>query len=250
MHAGPWTRRLAIVFLAASLAALAAGPARAAYQATVDSNTTAFSFNCIGINDTYPAKMLAAAVAGYRALGYATTGYSGAKFTRAQVLARTLYDWGYYVHSHGDHYYNPDGRRYAGFREDAGRCTGAGIVFSKDIKAVRGTRQSNLVIMSTCHLGEATTTMPDAFAIPKTKAGAGSWVGPSFYLGYLGEAWDSDEFTFETRFWGALQPGVDVGQAYDVARLGAFNAGFGSNWYGSYSWSGRAGPLNTCPRCL
>jgi hypothetical protein len=251
MHAGPWTRRLAILLLAASLAALAAGPARAAYQATVDSNTTAFSFNCISINDTYPAKMLAAAIAGYRNLGYATTGYSGAKFTRAHVLARTPYDWGYYVHSHGDHYYNPsDGRRYAGFKEDAGRCTGAATVFSKDIQAARRGRQSNLVIMSTCHLGETNTTMPDAFAIPKTKARTGAWAGPNFYLGYIGEAWDSDEFTFETRFWSALGPGWGVGEAYDIAKLGAFNPGFGANWYGSYVWNGRAGPLPTCPACL
>ena len=43
------------------------------------------------------------------------------------------------------------------------------------------------------------------------------------------------------------QPGVDVGQAYDIARLGAFNVGFGANWYGSYSWTGRAGPLQHLP---
>jgi hypothetical protein len=30
--------------------------------------------------------------------------------------------------------------------------------------------------------------MPGAFAIAKTKAGWGAWAGPSFYLGYLGEA--------------------------------------------------------------
>jgi len=250
MSPGRWKRRALLLALAASLAAAAAGPARAAYQATADSNTTAFSFNCIRINDTFPAKLLAAAVAGYRNLGYSTTGFSGVAFTQAHVLARTPADWGYYVHSHGDHYWNPDGKQYAGFKEDAGLCAGARTVFSKEIAAARAGRQSNLVIMSTCHLGEASTTMPAAFAIPRTKARTGSWAGPSFYIGYLGETWDSDEFTFETRFWSAIGPGFGAGQAFDVARLGAFNPGFAANWYGSYAWTGRAGPLPTCTGCL
>ena len=74
---------------------------------------------------------------------------------------------------HGDHYYYPGGGQYAGFREDAGLCSGARIVYSKDIAAARAGRQSNLVIMSTCHLGETKTTMPGAFGIPKVKAGIG-----------------------------------------------------------------------------
>src|SRR5450756_3130532 len=85
--------------------------------------------------------------------------------------------------------------------------------------------------MSTCYLGESGTTMPGAFAIAKTKAGWGAWAGPSFYLGYLGEAWDSDEYAFETRFWSAIGPGYGVGQAFDIAKLGSFNVGFGANWY-------------------
>ena len=173
MSPGRRTRQLAVLLAMMALAAVAAGPARAAYQATVDANVTAFSFNCIKINDTYPTKMLNAAVAGYRNLGFTTTGYSGAAFTRAHVLARTPADWGYYVHSHGDHYYYPDGGQYAGFKEDAGLCTGAKTVYSKDIAAARAGRRSNLVIMSTCHLGETRTTMPGAFGIPKRKAGHG-----------------------------------------------------------------------------
>lgn len=251
MLPGRWTRRLAVLLALTALAAVAAGPARAAYQATAHSNVTAFSFNCIKINDTYPAKMLSAAVAGYRNLGFATTGYSGAVFTRAHVLARTPADWGYYVHSHGAHYRNPDGQRYAGFKEDAGICAGAKTVFSTEIAAARAGRQSNLVIMSTCHLGETTNTMPGAFAIPMVKAGAGSWAGPNFYLGYVGEAWDSDEYAFETRFWNALGPGYGVGKAFDVAKLGSFTIGFAANWYGSYAWTGRAGPLPSgCTQCL
>jgi hypothetical protein len=233
------------------LAAVAAGPARAAYQATVDTNVSAFSFDCLKINDTYPSKMRTAAVAGFRNLGFTTTSYSGAVFTRAHVLARTPADWGYYVHSHGDHYYYPGGGRYAGFKEDAGLCSGAQTVFSKDIATARAGQKSNLVIMSTCHLGESVTTMPGAFGIPMVKAGAGAWAGPNFYFGYLGAAWDSDEYAFETLFWNALGPGLGVGQAFDVAKLGSFNAGFAANWYGSYEWTGRAGPLPTgCTRCL
>jgi len=251
MSPGRWSRRLAVILAMTALAAVAAGPARAAYQATVDVNVSAFSFNCIKINDTYPMKMLSAAVAGYRNLGFSTTGYSGAVFTRAHVLARTPADWGFYVHSHGDHYNYPGGGQYAGFKEDAGLCTGAKTVYSKEIATARAGRQSNLVIMSTCHLGETQTTMPGAFAIPKVRAGTGAWAGPNFYLGYLGAAWDSDEFAFETRFWNALGPGYGVGQAFDVAKLGSFNVGFGANWYGSYLWTGRAGPLPSgCTKCL
>ncbi len=101
MRPGRWNRSLAALLAVAALAAPVASPVRAAYPATVDSNVTAFSTTCIGINDTFPAKLQAAAVAGYRNLGYATTGFSGAGFTRAHVLSRTTADWGYYVHCHG-----------------------------------------------------------------------------------------------------------------------------------------------------
>ena len=251
MSPGRWLRSLAAALGAAALIASAAGPVRAAYQATADSNTTAFTPACIGVNDTYPARMLAAALAGFRNLGYSPSGYSGAAFSRTQVLTRTLGDWGVYVHSHGDNYLYSGSTRDYGFKEDAGLCTGARTVFARDIASARAGRVTNLVIMSTCHLGESATTMPGAFAIPKTKAGSGAWAGPSFYLGYLGEVWDSDEYTFETRFWSALGPGNGVGQAFDVARLGSFNLGFGANWYGSYYWTGRAGPMTSgCPKCM
>jgi hypothetical protein len=251
MSPGRWLRSFAALVGAAALVAAAAGPARAAYQASADSNTTAFSLNCIGFNDAYPARMLSAALGGYANLGYTTTAYSGTAFSKTQVLARTLNDWGFYVHSHGDNYAYSGSTRDFGFREDAGICSGARIIFARDITAVRRGRTSNLVIMSTCHLGESATTMPGAFAITKTKAGWGAWAGPSFYLGYLGEAWDSDEYAFESRFWSAIGPGYGVGQAFDVARLGSFNVGFAANWYGSYVWTGRAGPLPTgCTSCL
>ena len=90
-------RSIAVALGAAALVVAAAGPVRAAYQATADSNTSAFALNCIGVNDTYPSRLLAAALAGYRNLGYTTSGYSGPSFTKTQVLSRTLSDWGYYV---------------------------------------------------------------------------------------------------------------------------------------------------------
>ena len=106
MSPGRWLRSLAALVGAAALVAAAAGPARAAYQASADSNTTAFSLNCIGFNDAYPARMLSAALGGYANLGYTTTAYSGTAFSKTQVLSRTLNDWGFYVHSTG----GPDSR--------------------------------------------------------------------------------------------------------------------------------------------
>ena len=104
MSPGRWLRSLAALVGAAALVAAAAGPVHAAYPASADSNTTAFSFNCIGVNDTYPAKLLASALAGYRNLGYATSGYSGTAFSKTQVLSRTLGDWGFYVRCTGGRY--------------------------------------------------------------------------------------------------------------------------------------------------
>ncbi len=245
-----WCRYLAPPLIAPLLLLGTAPVTHAAYQGTVTVNRTAFDVGCLGITDSWPAKMQTAAAAAYARLGYATATYSGAAFTKALVLSRTPGDWGFYVHSHGDRYYNPDGRYYSGFRDDGGRCSGA-VVYSKDIAAKRAGRQSNLVVMSTCFLGEATTTMPSAFAIEKVKAGQLQWNGPEFYIGYLGEAWDSDEATFEQRFWDALGTGTGVGGAFDRAYgAGGWRHPFGADWWGSYYWSGRAGPITTCANCV
>ncbi len=227
------------------------GGVRAAYPATVDVNDTAFDPQCRGgFENSFPEKMYAAASTAYKSLGYATVAVSGPAFTKAHVLSRTPNDWGYYVHSHGDRYVHSDGKSYSGFRADDGRCTGASIVYSKDIAAKRLGRQSNLVVMSTCFLGDANTTMPAAFAIGKSKAMALQSNGPEFYLGYLGAAWDSDEWKFEQRFWDALSGGKGVGAAFDLAMAGGgFNNPFAADWWGSYYWSGRAGPISTCPNC-
>lgn len=242
-------RMLAPPLLSLAMLTAAAPAAGAGYQGTVDVNDTAFDPICLGFEDSYPEKMVVAATAAYKRLGYATTSFTGAAFTRAHVLARTPADWAYYVHSHGDRYLNSDGKRYSGFREDSGDCSQS-VVFSKDIAAKRAGRQSNLVIMSTCYLGNADTTMPAAFAIEKSKALALQWNGPEFYVGYLGLAWDSDEWIFEQRFWDALANGRGVGAAFDLAlAAGGFGHAFGADWWGSYYWSGRAGPGSTCTNC-
>jgi len=246
-----WRRLVPLLLSAAVLLPSSAGPAVAAsYQASIDANVTAFNPPCDDDPNPFVPKMKNAAVAAYARLGHVATGFSGKAFTRAATLARTPSDWGYYVHSHGDFYLNSDGRRYTGFREDSGDCVQS-VVFSKDIKAKRLGRASNLIFMSTCHGADANTTMPWAFAIEKTKSTGALNQGSEFYVGYIGVQWDSDEWIFEQRYWNALAGGKSVGQAFDIAMLGAFNhAGFDANWWGTYSWSGAAGPWGLCQNCL
>jgi hypothetical protein len=251
MSPGRWIRRLTAFALAAWLAAVAAGPAQAGYQGTVASNESAFEPPCLAFDDPYPEKMLKAAAAAFADLGYASRSYTGSAFTRSAYLSRTANDWGTYVHSHGDHYWHAaDGRRYAGFREDSGDCSQA-VVYSKDIALKRADRQANLVVMSMCHVGEDTSTMPGAFGIAKKKYAEGAWGGPEFFVGYLGAAWDSDEWIFEAAFWDAIGPGYGAGEAYDVAAAQLFAHTFEANWWGSYVYTGRAGPLPSgCDLCL
>jgi hypothetical protein len=247
-----WWRHLVPPLLSAAVLMTGSAVAvEAAYPASVDVNTSAFNPPCDGDANYIVPKMQTAAVANYNRLGHVAAGYTSTKFTRAATLARTVNDWGYYVHSHGDYYYNADGHRYTGFREDSGDCSQA-VVFSKDIKAKRLGRQSNLVFISTCHSADAITTMPGAFAIAKTKSTGTSEQGPEFYVGYLGVQWDSDEWVFEQRFWNALAGGRAIGAAFDIAMLGAFtHAGFDADWWGTYQWTGVAGPwTSTCKLCV
>lgn len=254
MSPGRWTRllicRLARPALLPLALLLVAAPQPAlAYQATVDVNETAFDY-CDGTPNSTPSKMLTAAVSAYGKLGYSTTGYTKTGFTRSHTLSRTVNDWGYFVHSHGDYYLNSDGKRYTGFREDSGDCSQA-VIFSKDILAKRAGRQSNLVFISTCHAADSNTTMPGAFAISKTKASDASIAGPEFYTGYVGVQWDSDEWLFEQRFWNAVTTGYGTGISFDKAMAGSYgHSTFDADWWGAYYWTGRAGPLSvSCPNC-
>lgn len=225
--------------------AMAAGP----YNASVDVNRSGFNPPCDGdVNYTVP-KMQTAAKAAFTRGGYLASDFTGTAFTRAATLKRTPNDWGYYVHSHGDYYLNPDGSRYTGFREDSGDCTQA-VIFSKDIAAKRLGRESNLVLISACHSADPNTTLPGAFAIEKTKSIGNANQGAEFYVGFIGVRWDSDEWTFEQRFWNSLAAGKSVGASFDVAMLGAWNdPAFDANWWGTYSWSGNAGPWGLCKAC-
>ncbi|HEY3523299.1 MAG TPA: hypothetical protein VGK63_06320 [Candidatus Limnocylindrales bacterium] len=236
--------------LLAGMLSLAAAGAAFGYQASVDSNETAFDV-CDGSSNDTPAKMLAAAVAAYKAMGYSTAGFTGSDFTRARTLNRTDDDWGFYVHSHGDYYWNADaGRRYTGFREDSGDCDQK-VVFSNEIRDARAGRQSNLIFISTCHAADSDSTMPGAFAISKAKYDSAASAGPEFYVGYVGVQWDSDEWDFERRFWNALTDGSGTGAAFDRAMAGSFDHSyFDADWWGAYRWSGKAGPLTvSCPNC-
>lgn len=253
MSSNRWWRRLVPPLLSAALLLpmSSIGVTAASYQASIDMNTTAFNPPCDPDANPFTGKMQKAAVAAYTRLGHVASGYTGAAFTRAATLKRTVSDWGYYVHSHGDFYLNSDGHRYTGYREDSGDCSQA-VVFSKDIKAKRLGRQSNLVFISTCDSadgGTKATTMPDAFAIAKTKSITGNQ-GPEFYVGYIGVRWDSDEWIFEQRFWNGLANNKSVGASFDVAMLGNFSdPKFDADWWGTYHWSGHAGPWTTCLLC-
>jgi hypothetical protein len=244
-----WRRLIPPLLSAVILMAGSAAAALAAYPASVDVNRTGFNPPCDSDANFVVPKMQTAAEAAYNRLGHLTSDFTGAAFTRAATLSRTVNDWGYYVHSHGDFYYNADGRRYTGFREDSGDCSQA-VIFSKDIKAKRAGRQSNLVFASTCHAADSNTTLPDAFAIEKTKSSGSTNQGPEFFVGYVGVQWDSDEWVFEQRYWNALAGGKSVGAAFDVAMLGSFgHAGFDADWWGTYQWSGVAGPWTVCKLC-
>jgi hypothetical protein len=242
-----WLRRIVVIVLAA-LTALggAVRPALAVYQASADSNVSAFRPPCVGFVDSHPAQMLSLAVAGLRALGYTVSSYSGAAFSHAAILARTASDASFYVHSHGDEYWNSAAqRRYNGFREDSGDCNQA-VVFSPEIAKARAGRVSNLVVISTCHNADPASTLPGAFGMARTKAQDGA---RHFYLGYVGIAYDNDEQVFEKTFWSALKT-MSVGEAFDLAADQNFSHPLDADWWGTYNWSGLPGAASGCTRCL
>ena len=158
--------------------------------------------------------MRAAAVAGFRNLGFTTTSYSGAAFTRAHVLARTVADWGYYVHSpRRPLLATRDGKRYAGFKEDAGLCIGReDRLLEGDRGGARRAQKSNLVIMSTCHLGESRDHDAGRLRHPEGEGGQRApGRGPTSTSGTWARPGTATSSPSRPRFWNALGPGLGVG---------------------------------------
>lgn len=241
--------RLSVGLLMVGLLGASAGATLAGYQGSVYSSITAFSGPCLGFDDAFPEKLRKAALAAFVGLGFGSASFTKDQFTKSRFLSRTPADWAVYVHSHGDYYTNGK----PGFRPDAAVCS-AGPLTSADIAAKRpSSQQTNLVVMSMCHLGEnvARNDMPLVYGIEKLKAGSGGWRGPEFYLGYVGSIWDSDQWDFESIFWDRLLGGASVGKAFDVAMAsGDFKDGFDADWWGSYTYLGWPGPYSGCTKCL
>ena len=97
-----WRRLIPPLLSAVVLMAGSAAAAQAAYPASVDVNRTGFNPPCDGDANFIVPKMQTAAEAAYNRLGHLASDFTGAAFTRAATLSRTVNDWGYYVHCQGD----------------------------------------------------------------------------------------------------------------------------------------------------
>jgi hypothetical protein len=140
------------------------------------------------------------------------------------------------VHSHGALYWDPkSGSRAGGFRADAGLCLGAPIVLPSEIAAMRrGAPAASLVYISSCHNGERASRLPGAFGIAQRKV-QGSGEPDSFYVSYIGTAWQGAALRFERAFWHALLEGATAGAAFDRALLSPYNpAHLTPEWWGGY----------------
>ena len=256
VEARSW-HRLRGLLAALVVAIVIVGPARAdSIQGSVYSNVTALSV-CDDTPDTISAQLRDLARGAMTSLGYSTTAFSGKPFAKPTVLARASVDLGAYVHSHGDFYGAGD---IQGFRDDGGDCTQA-VVYATEIRKARITSDgrlfgAKLVVMSTCHLAEAPRNgypaMSEAYGIERVKSdptGAG-YRGPEFFLGYRGLAWSSDMLRFESAFWGYVTDGWNVGDAFRLSLAGnTLRWGTVPDWFGSYTFSGRAMPTSPCLTC-
>jgi len=86
--------------------------------------------------------------------------------------------------------------------------------------------------------------MPAAFGIPKSKSQANGigYLGPRFYMSYVGTAWTIDMLAFETNFWAQMMRGQTVGNAFTAARKATrFTYPTSPQWWGSWTFDGRAG---------
>ncbi|HEX7491841.1 MAG TPA: hypothetical protein VF337_09090 [Candidatus Limnocylindrales bacterium] len=175
-----------------------------AHTGDVWTNSNAFTSRCLGFNDTYPAQLDSLARTQMAALGYSPLGGAiGSGFNTTAFLGHVLADWGVYVHSHGDNYWATSGAPNvdSAFLQDPGpnRCNVLpnDTIRASAIKSATRGSQYNLVIMSTCFLGSASSTMPNAFQIEKVKNNTQR----EFYLGYVYETYDSASLRFENAFW-------------------------------------------------
>jgi len=191
---------VSVLLAVSTLGAMAQGAL--AYDAGVWSNSDSFTSRCLGFTDTYPKQLYSLARTQLTALGYSPAdGALGASFTRSAFLATVRPDWVVYVHSHGDNYRATSGSGIdSAFLQDpgAGACNSSSrdMVRSSAIKAATRGTPYNLVVMSTCELGSASSTMPGAFQIAKSKSSSRR----EFYLGYVNTTYDSSAYRFENAF--------------------------------------------------
>jgi hypothetical protein len=249
-------QRIALMALFSTSIFLATAPATNA-TSSVYSNITAFAGSCDGTYDTYSSQLYNLTISGFRKLGYSPSGYTGTSFTKSKVLDSVDTDKAFYVHSHGDYYGSNDTQ---GFRVDAGYCSGAPIVYSTDVDSHRGSTPAQVVILSTCYLGENPPSgtnqlsMAEAFGIPQVQDLVTEW---AWYMGYKKEPYTSDELEFESYFWNKIQGYAYYGltNAFQAARAHiSFSTPPGMStpspmWYGNPNYTGWYDTSGGCPNC-
>ena len=206
-----------------------------AESAVVFANRTAFTEACTGTANTFPDQLARQARTALSALGWEVGGAVGPNFTRRAAVAGAT-SAAFYVHSHGDLYWDSKGdARVGGFRADGGLCLGAPILLPSEIAAMRrGISPASLVYISSCHNGERASRLPTAFGIAQRKA-QGPGEPDSFYVSYIGTAWQGAALRFERAFWRALVDGLTAGVAFDRALLVAFDPDrLSPEWWGGY----------------
>jgi hypothetical protein len=226
-----------------------------AYYGDVWSNSDAFSYRCLGFTDTYPQQLYSQAQTQMAALGYSPVGGAlGSGFTTSAFLGNVLPDWGVYVHSHGDNYWASSGYPNvdSAFLQDPGtsRCGSysTDAIRSSAIKSATRGSQYNLVIMSTCYLGNNSSTMPGAFQIQKVKTSTRR----EFYLGYVYTTYDSAALRFESAFWSyvngypqfsrrALSSAFTYASSIGGYEYPNSSNPFQANWWGNPNYNGTPG---------
>ena len=244
-------RWLVSIMVALSALGAAAVPA-SARSADTWVNSNAFTAGCLGFNNNWPSQMNSTARAQLARLGYSPIGGAiGAGFTKSAFLNQVFYEYGVYVHSHGDNYWAASGAPSvdSAFLQDPGakRCNSSSdMIRSSAIRSATMGTPYNLVIMSTCYLGSSTSTMPGAFQIEKVKSSSQR----EFFLGYANSTFDSSAARFESAFFAWINGDPNhnrtVYQAFVYAQgVGGYTAPdgnpFSPNWWGNPNYNGVAG---------